>query len=126
MQKILISIIILASLLAGLSAYLLFRNNPTESVIETPVVQKDEIKEVLRVFAVANADSDVDGVDMNTNKGAVNYTNETFPKNLTNGKRVNECDIVHDYALTDYVSENVVGYGGHGDALNFAITLKRL
>lgn len=85
------------------------------------LVEKDEIKEVLRVFAVANADSDVDGVDMNTNKGAVNYTNETFPKNLTNGKRLNEYDIVHDYALTDYVSENVVGYGGHGDALNFAI-----
>lgn len=46
MQKILIGIIILASLLTGLSAYLLFRNNPAESVTETPVVQKDEIEKV--------------------------------------------------------------------------------
>jgi hypothetical protein len=46
MQKVLIGIIILASLLAGLSAYLLFRNSPIESVVDVPVVPKEEVAKV--------------------------------------------------------------------------------
>lgn len=47
MQKILIGAIILASLLAGMSAYLLFRNSPSdESVVPvpTPIVTESEVE----------------------------------------------------------------------------------
>ena len=47
MQKILIGIVVLASLLAGLAAYLLFRNAPAETVTEAPVVPKEEVAKVV-------------------------------------------------------------------------------